>query len=138
MISLTRDALDGVLNLSGVGAFCGHMHLRRIVHRDLSSGNILITLEGQVPTFYVIDIGRAQIDRGRAGNARPRWGDLARICYKLNWTDREALVAAYQDNFPAPRPRWWRLALSSYDAKQRWKKRIKASLRRSKSTPVRS
>ena len=121
--------------LQAVGEFVGFMHLRRVIHRDLSSGNILITMAGNVPTFYLIDIGRARIDRGKIEYPRPRWRDLMRICYKLEWADREAFVDAYQVRFSAaPRPRWWRAALHSYDSKQRWKKRLKGALRRS-STP---
>ena len=118
--------------LEAVGRFVGYMHLRRVVHRDLSSGNILITLEGTKPTFYLIDIGRARFDRGKVEQQRPRWRDLMRICYKLDWPDREALVDAYQANFPVPRPPWWRLALKSYDAKQIAKKRIKRPFKRSR------
>ncbi len=106
--------------LTLVAGFVANMHMRHVIHRDLSSGNLLITLDGGTPKIYAIDIGRAHIDKSYNRNT-----DLNRICYKLDWPDREFFVAAYQAAFPNKPLRLWRASLRSYDAKQYLKKRIK-------------
>jgi hypothetical protein len=119
--------IDKATWLLRIGEFVAHMHWRGIIHRDLSSGNLMMTSANGEITFYLIDIGRALIDRSRAARARMRFKDLNRICYKLAWPDREQLIAAYDANTLQPLPRWWRWSLSSYDWKQNWKKTLKGN-----------
>ncbi len=110
--------------LERIAAFVSHMHKRRVIHNDLSSGNILMTdVDGQVE-LYVIDIGRAVIyapipDRMKT---RHRMSDVRRICYKLSPADRETFVVAYRDFANWYLPPWWRSSLGSYDLKQKAKK----------------
>ncbi|XOV84022.1 MAG: lipopolysaccharide kinase InaA family protein [bacterium] len=121
--------------LHRIGKFVAHMHWRGIIHRDLSSGNLMMTCENGEIEFYLIDIGRAIIDRPLSIKARMRFKDLNRICYKLNWPDRELLIKAYDQHTKQPLPKWWRLSLSSYDWKQNSKKTLKGN-RKSKSRPA--
>jgi len=116
--------------LDHVANFIAGMHSKRIVHRDLSSGNILITLAEQGPVFYAIDIGRAVIDPPDIKSYRRRAVDLKRICYKLNWSDRTTLMRFYEVHHPAKLPAWWRVPLRGYDAKQTSKKALKRALKK--------
>lgn len=110
-----------------IGKFVAHMHWRGIIHRDLSSGNLMMTCSNGQVEFYLIDIGRAIIDRPLSTKARMRFKDLNRICYKLAWPDRELLIKAYDQHTKQPLPKWWRLSLSSYDWKQNSKKTLKGN-----------
>ncbi len=109
--------------LTQVAHFVAHMHQRRITHRDLSSGNILITLDQDQPKIYVIDIGRARVD----AHFKPLL-DIKRICYKLSWADREFFVDQYLQIFSKKALGNWRLALHSYDWKLIIKRKIKSLL----------
>ena len=111
--------------LQHVARFVAHMHQRRIIHRDLSSGNMLFKRADGRPETYVIDIGRARIDATSG-----RTGDVKRMCYKLSWPDRKQFVAAYREAFPAEPLRYWRLACMGYDWKQRLKKALPRSRKR--------
>jgi lipopolysaccharide kinase (Kdo/WaaP) family protein len=113
--------------LQRIGEFVAHMHWRGIIHRDLSSGNLMMTCRDGEVEFYLIDIGRAIIDRPLSTRARMRFKDLNRICYKLAWPDRELLIKAYDQHTRQPLPKWWRLSLSSYDWKQNGKKTLKGN-----------
>ena len=113
--------------LQRIGKFVAHMHWRGIIHRDLSSGNLMMTCNNGEIDFYLIDIGRAVIDRPLSTKARMRFKDLNRICYKLAWPDRELLIKAYDQHTKQPLPKWWRLSLSSYDWKQNGKKTLKGN-----------
>ena len=105
--------------------FVGLMHRRKIVHRDLSAGNLLIHLDGDEPVVSVIDIGRARIDSGLSNLL-----DLQRICYKMDWAHRELFIDHYQTANPRGKTRLWRLACHAYDYKLNWKRAIKGSLKR--------
>ena len=115
--------LDRRTWLEHIARFVAYMHKRRVVHRDLSSGNLLITMVDGVPNIAAIDIGRATIDRDRGYDA-----DIKRICYKLNWSDRETFVSVYRDALPYRKLRFWRLLLYSYDAKLQLKRLVKGNL----------
>ena len=115
--------------LQRIAIFVAHMHQLGITHRDLSSGNLMMTCEDGDVTFYLIDIGRATIDKNRRGQAHMRFKDLNRICYKLDWPDRERLIEAYDNNTTFRLPKWWRLSLASFDWKQNTKKFLKGSKR---------
>lgn len=113
--------------LEQVAQFVAHMHERGVIHRDLSSGNLMMTADQGKVTFFLIDIGRALIDRDRAKSARMRFKDLNRICYKLEWPDRETLIEAYDRASDYRLPTWWRWSLASYDWKQNAKKTLKGT-----------
>lgn len=113
--------------LQQVAKFVALMHRFGVIHRDLSSGNLMMTCEDDQVTFFLIDIGRAKIDQIQAAQPRMRFKDLNRICYKLCWPDREALIEAYADYSAQKMPTWWRLSLSSYDWKQKSKKFLKGT-----------
>ena len=113
-----------------VARFVAQMHIKRIIHRDLSSGNILISLKDAVPQIYVIDIGRAKIDKRYTPAV-----DIKRICYKLSWPDRKTFVTQYQQAIPRKSIKYWRSAIYSYELKQTAKKRLKGLLPRRRKVP---
>lgn len=107
-------------------AFISNMHNHRIIHRDLSVGNLLLQEDDEGQTQpYVIDIGRASCGHKRQLSARQRLKDLMRICYKLDWSDRELFMASYCSHSRKISPIYWRLALLYYDIKQGGKKGLK-------------
>ena len=115
---------------SQLAAFICNMHNQRIIHRDLSSGNLMITMdEHGTAEFYMIDIGRAQMGFNQRLSPRQRFIDLMRICYKLDWADRQRFIEQYNNHFGAVVSRWWRLPLYFYEAKQRLKKSLKGWLK---------
>ncbi len=89
----------------------------------------MMTSTGDAVTFYLIDIGRALIDRVQGTKNPMRFKDLNRICYKLDWSGREALIRAYYEKMQQPMPKWWRLSLASYDWKQRSKKMLRGKIK---------
>jgi hypothetical protein len=108
------------------------MHNKQIVHRDLSAGNLLLhQLPDGTVDPYVIDIGRAWLGSGSALKPRHRLLDLIRICYKLNWQDREAFIRCYESALGTSLPGLWRLPFHYYDNKQRFKKTLKGKRKKS-------
>ncbi|MEM1112711.1 MAG: lipopolysaccharide kinase InaA family protein [Pseudomonadota bacterium] len=111
-----------------LSSFVCTMHNRQIVHRDLSSGNLLLR-EGETGAIepMLIDIGRAWIWAGPGSRvkSRHRLQDLIRICYKLNWQDREDFIKRYQGHGDTQLGSLWRIPFHYYDAKQRVKKSLK-------------
>ncbi len=110
--------------------FICNMHNAGILHRDLSVGNLILTQEddGKI-TPYLIDIGRAKLMK-KALVGRMRILDLIRICYKLDWPDRELLIQCYCKNWGQSLPSYWRLAVKYYDIKQGSKKYLKGKLKK--------
>ncbi|MEM9621413.1 MAG: lipopolysaccharide kinase InaA family protein [Pseudomonadota bacterium] len=115
--------------LAIVARFVAQMHIKRIIHRDLSSGNILIRIHNGTPELYAIDIGRARIDRRYTPAV-----DIKRICYKLSWPDRKTFVTHYQQAIPRKSIKYWRTAIYSYELKQKSKKWLKGLFRRKNKT----
>ncbi len=114
--------------LERIAAFVSHMHRRRVIHNDLSSGNILIT-DDETVELYLIDVGRAVIySPPHMMKTRHRMADVRRICYKLSPADRETFVVAYRGSANWSVPPWWRSSLRSYDLKQKAKKVLRRSL----------
>lgn len=114
--------------IDAVAGCVAYMHRKRIIHRDLSAGNLLIQLQDGVPKVSVIDIGRAQLD-----TIDGAYKDLQRICFKLDWPDRETFIKSYQLAHPRGQTKHWRRACRAYDLKLTWKRRFrKHVLRRSK------
>ena len=105
------------------------MHNSGILHRDLSVGNLRFKQEEDGRTTpYLIDIGRAKVMKILGG--RQRILDLMRICYKLDWPDRELFIQSYIKRWGHAFPPFWRLALRYYDFKQGSKKYIKGMFRK--------
>jgi Lipopolysaccharide kinase (Kdo/WaaP) family len=116
--------------------FVCNMHNKQIVHRDLSAGNLLLSQRdsGEISPM-LIDIGRANIWSGPGSRVknRHRLQDLIRICYKLNWQDREQFIRLYEKHNKGKLGSLWRIPFHYYDNKQRFKKAIKG--KRRKRTP---
>jgi len=113
-----------------LSGFICNMHNQRIIHRDLSSGNLMITVsDSGIVELYMIDIGRAKMGFNERLTPRQRFIDLMRICYKLDWPDRERFIEHYNSHFGSVVTRWWRLPLYFYESKQRLKKSVKGRLK---------
>lgn len=106
--------------------FICNMHNRRVIHRDLSAGNLLLQENdtGEIQP-YLIDIGRATFKNKRRLTSKQRLIDLMRICYKLDWSDRELFMTCYCEHYRKISAMLWRLSLFYYDVKQGTKKRLK-------------
>ena len=124
--------LDKATWLSLLSEFVCKMHNCQIVHRDLSSGNLLIHQlpDGSIQPM-LIDIGRAWLGRGSRIGQRHRLQDLMRIAYKLNWQDREIFITQYEVHMGHKFTRFWRLPFQYYDSKQAVKKSLKGKYRQS-------
>ena len=125
--------LDKMAWLELISGFVCHMHDMQVVHRDLSSGNLLLTQDanGKV-TPMAIDIGRARIWSGPGSRVSQgdRMLDLIRVAYKLNWNDREQFIACYEQHLGKSLSPLWRVPFFYYDSKQRVKNAIKGKRRR--------
>ncbi len=116
---------------AAIANFIRKMHEQRIIHRDLSSGNLMLKINASGGVdVYVIDIGRAKVGFNERLSPRQRFIDLMRICYKLDWDDRELFVNHYGKQLDPSVTRWWRLPLFFYEAKQTLKKSVKGKYRR--------
>lgn len=110
--------------------FICKMHNAGILHRDLSVGNLMLTQENDHKINpYLIDIGRAKLFQ-KPLVGRLRILDLIRICYKLDWPDRELLIQYYCKNWGRSLPSYWRLAVKYYDIKQGSKKYLKKKFKK--------
>lgn len=108
-----------------ITGFVCKMHDCGILHLDLSVGNLMLKQEitGEI-TPYLIDIGRAKVVK-KTIPGRHRILDLMRICYKLDWRDRQLFIQSYNKSWGNEFGPYWRLALGYYDFKQDGKKYIK-------------
>ncbi len=124
----SKESLFGEL----AGFIC-KMHNQRIIHRDLSSGNLMMAMnDADGIDMYMIDIGRAKMGFNERLSPRQRFIDLMRICYKLDWADRELFVDQYNRHFGSVVSKWWRVPLYFYETKQTLKKSIKGKLKKKK------
>ena len=120
--------IDHQTLLKLIAIFICDMHNKGILHRDLSSGNLLLVIDdnGNLKP-HLIDIGRAKILHKLT--PRQRLIDLMRICYKLPWSRREQLMAFYHQHLGQDTASWWRWAIRYYILKQRSKRFIKGSFK---------
>ncbi|PLW68120.1 lipopolysaccharide kinase InaA family protein [Pseudohalioglobus lutimaris] len=129
----TFRGLDKAAWLDLISGFVCHMHDMQVIHRDLSSGNLLLaqSADGNI-TPMVIDIGRARIWSGPGSRVRhrDRMLDLIRIAYKLDWSDRRAFIERYEGHLGRSLSPLWRVPFFYYDSKQRLKKALKGKRRR--------
>lgn len=124
----TYRGLDKATWFDIIAGFVCHMHDKQIIHRDLSSGNLLLIQadDGQVEAM-AIDIGRARTWSGPGSKVRnrDRMLDLIRIAYKLTWPDRELFIDVYEQHLGKSLSPLWRIPFHYYDNKQRFKKWLK-------------
>lgn len=113
--------------LKVIAEFTCDMHNHGVLHRDLSSGNLLLVQEEEGIKPYLIDIGRARVKNHI--KRRTRLIDIMRICYKLPWAGREQMMAYYIDYLGRELPRW-RLAVHYYIFKQQSKRFIKGNIKK--------
>lgn len=100
------------------------MHGGGVFFRDLSGGNILVRQAADGGFAYsLIDTGRIRVYRDGVPLAR-RLSDLSRICNKLHWAGREALVGDYLAAIGRSFGWRYRLPFYAYDAKVWLKRRI--------------
>jgi len=116
--------------LEALAGFVANMHRRRVVHRDLSAGNILVTDRDGALVFYLIDIGRARVRAPGARKSRECMSDLKRICFKMTPEDRELFMRAYGNAEQSSLPRGWRLSVLSYQWKIGAKRALKGRFRK--------
>jgi hypothetical protein len=121
-------ALDKLSWFNLLSKFICHMHNKQVVHRDLSAGNLMLHLDGSGNVIpQVIDIGRAWIWLGPGSRIRDRHRlqDLIRICYKLDWQDRNVFIELYESHMGKSLSLFWRIPFLYYDSKQAIKKAVK-------------
>lgn len=108
------------------------MHNRKIIHNDLSGGNLLMTKtdDNQIEVT-AIDIGRATVldPKGKKVTQKMRLIDLCRLCYKLDWPNRNLFMQTYFKEFGQEFDSGWERPLSNYDRKQKTKRKIKGFIK---------
>lgn len=115
-----------------ISGFVCNMHNKQVIHRDLSSGNLLLSRDEQGKVHpMAIDIGRVRVWSGPGSKVqtRHRMLDLIRIAYKLNWNDRQQFIEHYERHLGKSLPPLWRIPFWYYDSKQTLKKALKGKRR---------
>jgi Lipopolysaccharide kinase (Kdo/WaaP) family len=103
--------------------FIVRMHERGCFFRDLSGGNILVTIQNQTLQFSLIDTARARFtDAGVP--MHQRLSDLTRACNKLNWQGRERFLGHYFGLIGRQVTWYLKLPFYLYDAKVWLKRRV--------------
>ncbi|NOT14626.1 MAG: hypothetical protein HOP21_03405 [Methylotenera sp.] len=87
------------------------MHKSGTFFRDLSGGNVLVTLTNDKLNFSLIDTARARFYT-HPSPFKERYSDLARICNKLHWIGRERFMGLYLAN--TGRKFTWGIKLNFY------------------------
>ncbi len=87
-------AIDVILKQ--VAQFCLNMHQRLVFFRDLSGGNILVNIGvDDHLQFSLIDTARLRCMQHTPFPRHYRCADMARVCHKLDWANRERLMTYY-------------------------------------------
>lgn len=115
--------------IKAVANYSCKMHDEKIIHHDLTGGNLLVTTDNNELTITAIDIGRANILFRKSLTEQQRLLDLMRCCYKLNWPNRKLFIAYYTDAYGREFSRRWQSSLAYYDWKQKTKKKLKRILK---------
>ncbi len=109
--------------------FLSEMHRKGVFFRDLSAGNILVTIEQSSTTAP--EIGFSLIDTARARffpfplDRRRRLCDLMRICHPLQNQRRHRLLSAYLEAAGITYRQWMKIPFWYYNAKHRIKNWIR-------------
>lgn len=106
-----------------LAALIAQMHNCKILHQNLSAQHLIMTLDNDQLTCYLVDLGRARLNVGgqKGAQLHHRFSDLQRLCDTLSWPDREAFIDAYWQLLAKPKPRAWRILLRWYELKQQGK-----------------
>jgi len=115
--------------IKAVADYACNMHDEKIIHHDLTGGNLLVTTENDEINITAIDIGRATIYIKQNVTEQQRLLDLMRCCYKLNWPNRELFMEYYFEAYGREFAQRWKTSLSYYDWKLRTKKKLKRILK---------
>ena len=115
--------------IKAVADYACNMHDEKIIHHDLTGGNLLVTTENDEINITAIDIGRATIYIKQNVTEQQRLLDLMRCCYKLNWPNRELFMEYYFEAYGRQFAQRWKTSLSYYDWKLRTKKKLKRLLK---------
>jgi tRNA A-37 threonylcarbamoyl transferase component Bud32 len=117
--------VDGERLLDSLGRLARRLHDARIWHRDLTSGNVLVTWRGEAePELALLDLNRARLDHRLTLGQRMR--ELGRMPIHRR-ADQERYLAAYWGRPARPLERaLYRLGYEGFHAKQRWKPRLRA------------
>lgn len=115
--------------IKAVADYSCNMHDEKIIHHDLTGGNLLVTTENGEINITAIDIGRATIYLKRGVTEQQRLLDIMRCCYKLNWPNRELFMKYYYKAYGRRFAKRWRTSLSYYDWKLKTKKKLKRILK---------
>jgi hypothetical protein len=82
--------------LKQVAQFCLSMHQRLVFFRDLSGGNILVNINTDKKLqFSLIDTARLRCVKHTPFPRKYRLADMSRVCHKLDWVNRQLLMAYY-------------------------------------------
>ncbi len=123
------DGVNKEVIFQAVAHYACHMHNRKIIHHDLSGGNLLMTKNEQGDiNVTAIDIGRATILKMKPTEHK-RLLDLMRLCYKLDWPNRKLFMHYYFDALGHAFSSDWKKPLSYYDWKHKTKRKIKRFLK---------
>lgn len=115
--------------IKAVADYSCNMHDKKIIHHDLTGGNLLVTVDNDEINITAIDIGRATIYQKRDLSEQQRLLDIMRCCYKLNWPNRELFMEYYYEAYGRKFAKRWRTSLSYYDWKLKTKKKLKRILK---------
>jgi len=115
--------------IKAVADYACNMHDEKIIHHDLTGGNLLVTTENDEINITAIDIGRATIYIKQNVTEQQRLLDLMRCCYKLNWPNRELFMEYYFEAYGRQFAQRWKTSLSYYDWKLTTKKKLKRLLK---------
>lgn len=111
--------------LDAVVGYIWNMHWHKILHRDLSAGNLLLKANGSSTLKpLAIDIGRVKVSE-KTLTTRQRLLDLIRICHPLDGANRTLLLDRYFALYEKQCRAWHRVPFRYYD----WKHRIKGWLK---------
>ena len=121
--------VDGARLIDALGRLARRLHEARIWHRDLTSGNVLVTWCGAAePELALLDLNRARLAHTLTLVERMR--ELGRMPIHRE-ADQERYLTAYWGRPPRPlERRLYRLGYGGFHAKQRWKPKLRSLARK--------
>jgi tRNA A-37 threonylcarbamoyl transferase component Bud32 len=117
--------VDAERLLDALGRMARRLHEAGIWHRDLTSGNVLVTWRGaDEPELVLLDLNRARL--GHRLTVPQRMRELGRMPIHRA-ADQARYLSAYWGRSPSSIERaWYRLGYGAFHAKQRWKPKLRA------------